>query len=570
MSNQEEQKGLSRRSFLKNSGLTVAAATAGVSLIGTQAAAAQDAAATTMNAELAAQKWSFEIPPDPIPDSEIANTVEADIIIIGAGVSGLTAANSAAENGAKVVLIAASGFPVYRGGSFHTKNSHYMEKQGLEPYDVDKFFRRELSAAGYNVDQDKWYKYYNNSEEAINWLMDKMEAAGYETVIESGPYEPDFGAMFTPEVAHSWCTPEQRRGGMGAQFVVTTLAETAAASGVDVRYKVIAKQLVREENNTGRVTAVIAQGEDGAYTKYVGTKAIIMAMGDFSANKEMMTKYCPSALPFLSDAGDKGYDNCFKGGGLFPGDGQKMGLWIGAAWQKTFPNCPMINGSFTASTQAYGSHRGLVVNKNGYRFGCEDVNGPFEAHAKMHQPDMVTYAIWPANYAEAAAPWRPITLTYDSDPVPPETILKQWEAAVEAGSMFKGDTVEEVIEKLGLPAEATKATVDRYNGFCAAGVDEDYHKRPELLVPITEGPFYGAVLGRPGFLTVLGGLRTNINLQVCDANDQPIPGLYNIGTMVGDFFANMYTFRVQGHNLGANCVTFGYLTGRDIAKGTLT
>ena len=568
MSKEEEKKGLSRRAFLKNTGLTAAAAATGASLLGPQVVAAQDSD-IVLNAELSTHKWSFEVPPDPIPESDISNTVEADIIIIGSGVSGLTAANSAAENGANVTLISASSAPVYRGGSFHAKNSRYMEAQGLEPYDVDKFFRRELSAAGYNVDQDKWYRFYNNSEEAINWLMDKMEAAGYETVIESAPYEPDSGPMWTPAVAHSWCTPEQRRGGMGAEFVVKTLAATAVAAGVDIRYKVIAKQLVREDNNTGRVTAVIAQEENGGYTKYVGTKAVIMAMGDFSANKEMMTKYCAMALPFLSDAGDRGYDNSFKAGGLFPGDGQKMGLWIGAAWQRTFPNPPMINGSFTASTQAYGSHRGLVVNKNGYRFGCEDVNGPFEAHAKMHQPDVTTFAIWPANYAEAAAPWRPITLTYDSDPIPPETILEGWEASVEAGTMVKGDTVEAVIEQLGLPMEATKATIDRYNGFCATGVDEDYHKRPELLVPITEGPFYGANLGKPAFLTVLGGLRTNIKMQVCDENDQPIPGLYNIGTMVGDFFANMYTFRVQGHNLGANCVTFGYLTGRDIANGTL-
>lgn len=70
------------------------------------------------------------------------------------------------------------------------------------------------------------------------------------------------------------------------------------------------------------------------------------------------------------------------------------------------------------------------------------------------------------------------------------------------------------------------------------------------------------------FLTVLGGLRTNINMQVCDSNEQPILGLYNVGTMVGDYFANEYNFLTFGHNLGANCVTFGYLTGKFIANNS--
>ena len=71
------------------------------------------------------------------------------------------------------------------------------------------------------------------------------------------------------------------------------------------------------------------------------------------------------------------------------------------------------------------------------------------------------------------------------------------------------------------------------------------------------------------FLTVCGGLRTNSNMQVCDENDQPIPGLFNVGIMVGDTYANIYNFLVAGHNYGMNCLTMGYLTGRAIAEGTV-
>jgi len=565
-----KQKGLSRREFLKGTGVGVAAAATGASLIGAQPAAAQEP--VVLNAQLAAQKWAFEIPPDPIPESDISATVEAEIIVVGSGIAGLVAALSAAQNGAQVVLITASSIPVYRGGSFHAPNSKYMRENGIEPYDVDKFYRRELSAAGYDVDQTKWWKFARHGEEAMNWLIDMMTAAGYETVLEAAAnHDPDGLAepMYQPAQAHGFIGEGIIRGGSGAQLVANTLAANAETAGVEFRYKVIAKQLVREDNNTGRVTAVIAQGEDGAYTKYVGSKAIILATGDFSTDNEMLAKYCPKALPMRNDAGDRGYDNLMKMGGVMPGDGHKMGLWIGAAWQKTFPCAIMTLGGGPAANLPYGSHRGLIVNKNGQRFGNEDILFAFTANSLLHEPDMTGYAIWGTNYAEDAAPWYN-TREYrrDTPPMPPAEVIAGWEASVEAGAMVKGDTIEEVIEQLGLPLEATMATVNRYNELCAAGVDEDFFKRPEHLDGITQGPFYGGSW-RPVLLTVLGGLRTDINMAVCDENDQPIPGLYNIGVMVGDYFGTMYTFRVEGNNLGANCLTFPYLLGRDLATGAL-
>ena len=572
-----EKKGLSRRTFLKGSGV-LAAATGTAAILGgcspeeessqvTPEPTAAPVAATpdVMTAELASKKWSFEIAPDPIPDSAISDTVEAEIIIVGAGVSGLVTANSAVENGANVVLIAASSAPVYRGGSFHAPKSRHMEEVGVESYDVTTFFQRELNHASFNVDQDKWYKFYNNSETAINWLIDKMEAAGYETCLEHGNTQPNFGPLHIPPGSHSWVTEEMRFAGMAAGFVVELLATQAQEKGVEIRYKTLAKQLVREDGGTGRVTAVIAEDEEGNYTKYVGTKAIVLATGDFSTNKEMMAKYCPWAMPLLHDTGDMGYDNCFKFGGLFPGDGHKMGLWVGAAWQKTFPNAPMIQGKWLCANQPYGSHRGLSVDVNGYRYGSEDINGPQGGVLQMRLPEMRSFSIWGTNYAEGGAPWYQFGMIEGADPIPPETILASWEAQVEAGTMVKGDTIEEVIEQLGLPLEATLATVERYNELCEKGVDEDYYKRPELMVPIAEGPFYGGEAGLPDFLTITGGLRTNLDMQVCDETDEPIPGLYNVGIMVGDYYANIYNFQIAGNNLGACCLTFGYILGEQLA-----
>jgi succinate dehydrogenase/fumarate reductase flavoprotein subunit len=589
---ENETNKISRRQFVTGAAASVAA----VTLVGcapkvaateapttaasteaptTAATAADTAAAPTaaapqaLTAEIASGKWAFEIPPAPIADADIANTVEADLIVVGSGISGLVTANSALENGAKVIVISASKAVTYRGGSFHAPWSKAMEAAGVQKYDVDKFFRRELSAASYRVDQDKWWKFYNNSPEAMNWLIDIMEAAGFKTVLEHDNKEENDGPSNAPIGAHSWINDKMTMACLGAQFVAETLSKKFTDAGGQLIFETAAKQLVREDNNTGRVSAVIAQGADGKYTKYTGTKAIVLATGDFSADREMMAKYCPWALPLLNDQGDQGYNNNFKFGGLFKGDGQKMGLWIGAAWQKNANNPPMIQGKWIASNQPYGAHRGLLMNKNGVRYGNEDVNGPYAGIAQMGQPDMASFAIWDQAYLQNGAPWYGFGMVEGAEPMKPEDIQAQWDQNVKSGAYIKADTIDEIISKLGLPADVAKKTIDHYNELATAGEDTDFHKRKALLAPITTAPFYGAATALPDFLTVMGGLRTNINMQVCDDKDQPIAGLFNVGTMIGDYYANCYNFNVAGNNYGAGCLTFGYLTGRAIAKGEL-
>src|SRR5690606_19565539 len=167
MSEEERMKGLSRRDFMKGTGagIAAAAAAAGSGLINVQPATAQEGPGV-VDAELAAQqKWSFEIAPDPIPDSEIADTIEADLIIVGAGVSGLTAWHAGAERGAIRVMFGGSSGPVFRGGSLHAVNSRYMSDNGIDPYDVETVFRHESAPNSFNLDQTKWWKAYSVSEE---------------------------------------------------------------------------------------------------------------------------------------------------------------------------------------------------------------------------------------------------------------------------------------------------------------------------------------------------------------------------------------------------------------------
>ena len=120
------------------------------------------------------------------------------------------------------------------------------------------------------------------------------------------------------------------------------------------------------------------------------------------------------------------------------------------------------------------------------------------------------------------------------------------------------------MEKLGLPKDETLKTIEAYNGYCDAGVDEEFGKRKELLLPIKKGPFYG-IECTPWFLSTTGGIRCNEDLQVMNADDEVIDGLYCLGSTVGDMYTNCYSTHFPGHNLGGTCLTFGYVTGRKLA-----
>jgi succinate dehydrogenase/fumarate reductase flavoprotein subunit len=539
------KKSITRRTFMKGTAAGAGIMTATVpGLIGKGLSSARSAQSKT---------FSFETPPPPIPADKIKQRISTEIVVIGAGTSGLVCANAAVESGAKVVVIASSSAPVGRGGSIHGFNSKLMRKLGLTS-DPAREFKAAMKCHSFMIDQDKWWLWARKSGEAMDWLTDKMEAAGYQSVIELGNTDPE-GIMTMYPGSHSWLGGNIKAAGRSQQLVVNVLAKSAQARGGRIFYNTTAVQLVREDNNTGRVSAVIAKTPDSSYCIYEGTKAIVLATGDFK-DEEMVEKYCPWMLPFVKN-----------GAGIYTGDGHKMGLWVGAAWQKTVPNAPMLMGGVGPGTQPYRAFTGLVVNKNAVRYGNEDSIVSFAGAAQIQQPASTIFAVWDSGYAKQAAPWTPIGAYYGGpSEVPVQSVIDGWEDSAKAGTMVKAETIDELAQKLGLPVAPLKATIKRYNEFCKTKIDENYGKRPGLLIPVERPPFFGETSKSPWLLCISGGLRTNIKMQVLDKSEKVIPGLYAVGTIVGDMYSGIYTFMEPGHNLGANCVTFGYLVGKEIAQ----
>lgn len=580
-----KQQGFSRRDFLKF-GAVGAAGAAAAGIVGctpsggspddakvSAAAASSDGAINSSDAVLkltdGMPKWSFMIPPEPISDEQITETIENDIIVVGGGMSGFTTAVSAAEQGGKVTLFSAASAPISRGGSNYAKNSKVMEELGIEPFDPVPFYYHEMRAASFAVDQQKWMRGYNESEEAMNWMIDIARESGLQVIMER-----DNTFDLGPNYAHAFSTEgNSAMVSTGQQGAVEALEAKAQKLGVEIVYDTKAEQLVREDDNKGRVTGVVASKmSDGSYVKFVAKKAVVLATGDFSNDKEMLAAYCPMVLPLVGyEQSEIDYNTSFNLTGIYGGDGQKMGLWIGAAWQHAYPNAPMMQGAWGGSHEPCGFHMGLNVNTNTERYQREDISSPYSSNHLLSQPGNIAYGIWTANYPQAILDkgheWYTFGMDYTLPSLTTDELVAMWDAGVESGSYFKADTLDDLAKQLDLDAEKLKAVVKRYNELCDKGVDEDFYKNPDFLVKIDEaGPFYAAK-NYAMFMTVMGGLRTSKDMQVCDEQDQPIPGLFNVGAMVGDMYANTYNFAIPGNSYGINCLTFGYLLGRDLAAG---
>lgn len=585
MKKQTNRKGISRRDFIKGAaagavGLAAAGMLGGCAAEDKPASGTPSAAPDNsglMTAEKAAQtQWSFEVAPDPIPETEIKETIEHDVIVIGAGMSGLCTAVSAQDHGADVLLFSASSIPYARGGSNHAIGSKHQKEMGVDytPENSRKMVKVEQVSGTYHMDKQKWAKWVNNSAESMDWMIDIMAAKGLHVGLEAPYLDPD-GVIETLPGSHNFYSDDQPLGVFfGAPLCAQAYADTFIERGGEIHYKTVARQLVRENNNTGRISAVIAQKEDGTYVKYVGRKAIVMATGDFSRNPDMMAKYSPWVWEHYKDklSSEVDYDAGFVYNGLMPGDGQKMGLWAGAAWQRTFPNPAAINGGAAGPAHAVISNFwGINLDINGRRYMNECTNFAYGGMAVLQLPKQTAYSVWSQEYAYTEKEWEPLGYVMGEGngikKQTPEEVIAGWDANT---NYFKADTLEELIAQFEDMSEEAKqtalASVRHYSDCAKNGYDDEFQVNPEVLHPIENGPFYGAKTTGSTFLCVFGGLRTNDHLQVCDENDTPIEGLYNTGTMIGDFYANSYNFVLPGQNLGANCLTLSYVLGKELAE----
>ena len=215
----------------------------------------------------------------------------------------------------------------------------------------------------------------------------------------------------------------------------------------------------------------------------------------------------------------------------------------------------------------------MFLNMEGERFMNEATWVQGKSMNVMHQTDDIAWSIFDADFGEQNVK----TLEFSGGggmfwdimggdvgaPFVAQDYIDFVNTGLEADD-GKADTLDELAELTGIPADKLKESVARYNELVAAGSDDDFHKQSEYLFPVEKAPFYAAKVG-VALLAIVGGLKINTDLQVLDANKQPIEGLYAIGNASGDIYAVDYPINMAGNSNG-RALTWGYLAGEILSK----
>ena len=521
---------LSRRSFLKGMGAAGAVgALAAMSGCG-QAPKTVDTAAPQAEGGEISGDW--RVAPEAI--TEAAETLDCEILVVGAGAAGAPAAMYAAEHGADVVVLQKTDQAQTNGWSFGTWNSPLGEENGIV-WDIPKTM--QTFATKYcngRVNMKLYRRVLTRSGEAAEYIVKNVPEIGEASILP-----------ISDHIVYFWTEGE----GLGNRYnsflhLVRIMTERAEKAGARVLYNTPAIQLIKDDSGT--VIGAFGQKEDGTFVRVNASKGVLLATGDVTDDEDMVREFCPimEGVPSLHTL------PCNTG------DGHKMGFWAGAEMDKA-PFAIMMHydpSPLYSPAPPFAAVPFLHVNLDGERFMNENIDYQSSATAVSLQKDHIAFQVFDSHFMEHVYNYTNGGRTF------PPTSQEAFDGYVEAGSIMKADTLEELAEKSGIDKEGLLATVKRYNELVDGGVDEDFGMASEYFAwnGIKDAPFY-SIKRKPAVLAACGGLRCNDELQVLDTDKKPIPGLYAAGNVQGSFFG--YDYPVTGYD--------GFSIGRSMTGGIL-
>ncbi|MDO5532908.1 FAD-binding protein [Sutterella sp.] len=506
-----------------------------------------------------------------IAEKDITATIETDILVVGCGSGGMFAVATAAEMGAKVIGI--ERFSTGTGVRTHhaALNSRYQKATNVK---IDKFdfITMATQYATGHLNQDLVKLFCDESGEVVDWYGDRLAERGVELAHEAA--DEIEGSRYIHYPAGHKADFTGTDDGKGKRLNGSKiLHDYAVAKGARFDYNT---RMVKLEKKEGRVTGVIATNSEGKYVRYVARKGVIVATGGYGLNYAMMEALQPFNLTI------SGLNGCLPGA---HGDGIRACLWAGARMDEThstmiFDRAVLRPGQLPGvETLKKGdaallwslSYPWLKVNKDGKRFFNE--SGTYEGilHSDEYQKDHSHYCLFDANWAEQAEIMRmqgcarlfPFVNGVASGWTV-ERVRGVMEKLIKSGHLAKADTIEELAEKLGLPPEQLKATVERYNTLCNKHDDEDYGKEPVRMLPVVRPPYYGAKTCG-WMLCTMDGIKIDTDMRALDGEGRVIPGLFVVGNDSGGYFANTYPNLVTGMAAGRTA-TFARHAAKFLAK----
>ena len=503
-----------------------------------------------------------------IDEAAITETVDTDILIVGAGNGGIFAAAYAAANGLNFRVIEQNGNVQDTRHWYGAIDSAAAKEAGEKPADRAKLLSEISRYASGKCDQRVVKTWINESaamhdfmrsilEDKYGWTCDFTSGAEAAWPAENAEHNTDY--LF-PVQEHNYMASESASGKPRNELLLDYIREL----GYDVDFKTSLAKL--EKDSTGRITGIIAQStEDDHFIRYNANKGVLLACGGFPGNPYMMEQLDPLGTSVTTacsySPADKGY-------------GIRAAVWAGANFDKEAAPmlfdrgivAPGVDGGYVASDSAFGgkafpgpirqynpgTQPFLKVNRNGERFANE--SSPYNdiVYAAAHQPGRVYAQICDANVLEDAKRFHTIGCSAQTRAGGEKYFQGKVDEAVAAGTLFVCDTIEELADKLGFTGEAKDtflATVERYNELYDKQNDEDFGKPAYRLSAIRTAPFYGCWLGA-SLLTTEQGIAINDKGQALDNDNKPMPGLYVTGDMSGSFFANNYPCLMAGVAMG--------------------
>ncbi|HIW88588.1 MAG TPA: FAD-dependent oxidoreductase [Candidatus Ligilactobacillus excrementipullorum] len=494
----------------------------------------------------------------------IKAVTETEVLIIGAGNAGMMAAAAAAEEGAKVTVIEKEDSINLLRLGIAGVNTNAQRKAGFT-IDKQELVEYIASFAQHNVDEGLIYEWANNSAEAVNWLED--------TILKPhGAYmhaEPD--AVVTSDINKAFPTEndptfdDKSAASYGKWF-----QEKVVSLGVDLKFKTSLSELIKDgQKVTGVIAKDLTTGDD---IQINASKGVIICTGGYSANEELLQKWNPLSLK----------KNVFTDSPRNMGDGITAALAIGAIKDEEPAQIVFDRGLVPVGTKNQdmykktarfedwlwlGSYPFLKVNLKGQRFSNESIPYQFIVNAAGKEPGYQYAMIWDDNYGEYVKKLLMLGCARYGFPgymANSEKFIADVEQYVKKNLVMKADTIEELAEKLHLPADNLKKTVERINELHVKHIDQDFGKENYRLTPIDQKPYYGCILsGR--ILDTLDGLRINRQMEVMDENHEPIQNLYAAGNASGGFFFGSYPDHIPGL-CSSHAQTFGRLAGKAAAK----
>jgi succinate dehydrogenase/fumarate reductase flavoprotein subunit len=498
--------------------------------------------------------YSWETPPDAVSESEITDTLEAEVLVIGGGISGLAAGARCAVKGLSGIIIDKNPKQVSLAGQIAAVNTRFMAEKGIV-IDKKQLAADWLKVSGSRVQEELLWIFINRSGEGFEWLCDLTEDS-LDTTIYVGYKGPAFGEYLGTH--HITKKPDcGKYKNFGGGFLACEILEKAFLEHGGKLYR-STEAVYLEKDSGGRVTGCIAKGDDGKYRRYKGVKAVILATGDCSDNTEMLEAFCQIGLRPSRRFPRRGNT----------GDGQKMAYWAGAILDN--PEwAPTLHALGYSGYQFFFLH----VNQHGKRFMNEDTWMQAKSVRCLMQPGGdYAFSVFDSKWLdEIEARWELLggqgmsPLSTLGEAFNREQLKKSIEGTIYGNSVFGdggeddvyvnggngyvADTLEELAEKMGVSADNLIKTINRYNEIVAGGDDTDFGKRKEMLTSVTQGPFYALKWG-PCLLDVFGGALTNTSLQVLDPDHKPISGLYAVGNAAGGMYAVDYPLLLNGNSYG--------------------